>query len=140
MLRKEGILTNANLEEWIDKAINMSVRQFKKEVDKALGKEMKEDDNWVSFSFRVPPEDMDKINEAIYAIAKLEGIPTEEISKMRGTLLSRVIQDWMDYYSPIIYNEELSDEERKAAKLLKIKEQLEAVYPGVKVVLPYTEV
>ncbi len=135
-LRKEGILTAANLKEWIDKAMNMSVRAFKKEVDKALGKEIKEDDNWVSFYFRVPPEDMDKINEAIYAIAKLEGIPPEEVSKIRGTLLSRVIQDWMDYYSPIIYNEELTDGEKVAARILKIKQQLEALYPGVRVILP----
>ncbi len=143
MLRKEGILLQSNLQEWIDKALSMKVVEFKREVDKALGKEVDESkDNWVSFSFRVPPDAMDKINQAIQAIAKLENIPEDEIRQKRGELLARVIEDWMDYYAPAVYNEELSDMERVAYRLKKIKEQVEGLYGqyGVKVVIPSEEV
>ena len=143
MLRKEGLLTKSNLQEWIDKALSMKVIEFKREVDKALGKEVDESkDNWVSFSFRVPPESMEKINQAINAIAKLENIPEEEIRQKRGELLARVIEDWIDYYAPAVYNEELSDMERVAFRLKKIKEQIEGLYGrfGVKVLIGSEEV
>lgn len=142
MLRKEGKLTTSNLDEWIEKALSMNVKQFKREIDKALGKEVDESkDNWVSFSFRVPPESMEKINQAIQAIAKLENIPEDEVRQKRGELLSRVIEDWIDYYAPAIYNEELSDMERVAFRLKKIKEQIEGIYGefGVRVIIPTEE-
>lgn len=139
MLRKAGILTKSNLDQWVEKALSMSVREFKREIDKILGKQEENNENWVSFSFKVPPEAMDSINEAINGIAKLENIPEEEIRNKRGELLARIIEDWKDYYAPIIYSEELSDEEKVAARLIKIKEQLEAIYPGVKVLLPKEE-
>ncbi len=138
MLRKEGVLLQSNLQEWIDKALSMKVVEFKREVDKALGKEVDENkNNWVSFSFRVPPESMDKINQAIYAIAKLDNIPEDEIRQKRGELLSKIVEDWMDYYAPAVYNEELSDMERVAFRLKKIKEQIEGLYGqyGVKVLI-----
>ncbi|MCX7726215.1 MAG: hypothetical protein N2053_05150 [Chitinispirillaceae bacterium] len=139
ILQKEGLLSRSNLQEWVQKAKEMSVREFRKEINKALGKESKDEDVWVSFSFKVPRDAADIVNDAILAVAKLEGIPQEDVRNKRGELLARIIEDWRDYYSPIIYNEELTDEEKVAARLLKIKEQLEATYPGVKVILPVRE-
>jgi len=130
-----AIRSEEDLKQFIEFAKNTTTREFARLVSHHRGQQKKEEEAWITYKLRIPPDSADRLEEIVRGIAFLEGIDDEEeIKKRAGDLVLKALEDWYGYFMPVLYSNNLSSEERRQKYMSVIVKQLEGTF-GVNVIV-----
>jgi len=97
-----AIRSEEDLKQFIEFAKNTTTREFARLVSHHCGQQKKEEEAWITYKLRIPPDSADRLEEIVRGIAFLEGIDDEEAHRKNPQLTEALFDLCIKHTSAVI--------------------------------------